>query len=528
MATADDGTFEVASLLPGTYKLRISGEGFVDAWYPAAGTAPARQAVDADEWVLTPSSDPAVDPATQASLDQFIRIRSSRVQPVEDAEPIEIVLDGQPATLVGILSAASGDLGTTPEVTAIKVRERSDDVSGDDASGQPTVQIDDEPVQGGAADAGGLPGSAASGDDPALPEAADSGVVDGDPQRFVAEVVGDTFTFTDLPAPGTYLVTISDPAEGYQPQSFQQEVNGGDNTVLNPVQLAASSGIITGKVVGSGAASAGLGDVTVTARSGDVAARVTTPTTGSVGNYEIRNLPTPGTYVVTFERDGFSSRTIAVELAAGATWPVEDIRLAGGNGIIVGTAVSAVDGAPLGGLSVSVEGDAFRSETSTLTSGAGAGGFRFEELPIPADCADPAVVAANCTYTVTISGDSLSTEAVTATFSSAGTETLGNITMSATISQVGGTVQVAGASAGGVSVTLSSGAAPTVAAPRITTTVAEPAGVFSFDEVPPGSYTLEFRRSDLVTRVILLRVRAGENVTLPITLTTVPPPMEVT
>ena len=33
-ATADDGTYTVAALLPGTYKLRFTAEGYDEVWYP--------------------------------------------------------------------------------------------------------------------------------------------------------------------------------------------------------------------------------------------------------------------------------------------------------------------------------------------------------------------------------------------------------------------------------------------------------------------------------------------------------------
>ena len=50
--TAEDGTYTLASLLPGTYKLRFTAEGYDELWYPAAATE-----AEAGEIELAPTGE---------------------------------------------------------------------------------------------------------------------------------------------------------------------------------------------------------------------------------------------------------------------------------------------------------------------------------------------------------------------------------------------------------------------------------------------------------------------------------------
>ena len=53
--------------------------------------------------------------------------------------------------------------------------------------------------------------------------------------------------------------------------------------------------------------------------------------------------------------------------------------------------------------------------------------------------------------------------------------------------------------------TLSDGTART----RVTTSASNPAGVYSFAGIAPGSYTAQFERLGYETKVVSLRVEAG-------------------
>ena len=51
-----------------------------------------------------------------------------------------------------------------------------------------------------------------------------------------------------------------------------------------------------------------LGGVTITAKANGKTVTSATPTTGAVGQFTIRNLPTPATYLLTFTLSGYGPR----------------------------------------------------------------------------------------------------------------------------------------------------------------------------------------------------------------------------
>ena len=56
-ATAEDGTYTLASLLPGSYKLRFTADGFDELWYPAAPTESAAGDVEVAPTAEVPDRD---------------------------------------------------------------------------------------------------------------------------------------------------------------------------------------------------------------------------------------------------------------------------------------------------------------------------------------------------------------------------------------------------------------------------------------------------------------------------------------
>jgi hypothetical protein len=424
-ATGDDGTFTLPSLLPGTYKFRVSGDGFGEVWFPNAASEAEADAVP--------------------------------VNPTEPTPNINVELTGALGSLTGQIELPP-DAGLIEfTVTATQVVEQS-------------------------------------GSDPALSPAPVS----------VTQVTTDgSIELNGLPTPATYTITVTGP--GFETQQFEQQLDGGDATALNTVVLSAAVGSISGTVLGDN--DAPLGGVTVSARSGDIEYEVTTPTTGNRGQFEIIGLATPETYVLTFELENYSSATLAVALVAGADNPGVIARLVGGSGSITGSAVDA-NGSPLGGVVVEVEGDGFVTETSTLTTSgadAPAGSFALSELPVPGD------------YTLTFSADGFQNESVAVTFSGAGTQSVGSVTMASATAQVSGTVLGSGSGVGGLTITLTDGLKP-----RSTTSATNPPGVFAFVDVPPGSYTLTFTDPSpaprFEDRVLLVRVTGGIDVSRTVTL----------
>src|SRR5690606_35062167 len=153
---------------------------------------------------------------------------------------------------------------------------------------------------------------------------------DDAPLTFTTEAAEDgSYTFVDLPAPGTYELTFT--AEGYEPVTITEHVVGGQERYATKVLLGAGTGQISGLVTDGNRPLGGV-EVSTTLGGDDVV--VGTPTIGQVGRFVIPGLATPGTYVVTFTKEGFSPRTVVVDLTAGEVRTDLEVVLAGGAGTV--------------------------------------------------------------------------------------------------------------------------------------------------------------------------------------------------
>ena len=411
--TAEDGTYALASLLPGTYLLRYTAEGFDELWYPGG---------------------PDAVTATPVEL-----------EPTGEVGDLDVEMTGQAGTLVGNVelpqSAAPGQVMT---VTVIQV-------------------VEEAPAEGG--------------------------VAPPPPVPMVQETTGPV-AFEGLVTPATYRVTVE--AAGFEPQSFDQEVGGGQTGVLNTVRLGAATGSISGTVRSSDGAP--LGNVKVTVTSGDIVKEATTPTAGNVGAFLVDGLDTPRTYVLTFETDGFSGQTIALDLAAGANRTGVDAVLTGGTGTITGQSTDAT-GAGLGGVKVTVTSGDFIADTATLTTGGagtGIGSYIVNDLPTPG------------VYAVTFALDGYVSETRSVGFLTPGLQPDVSVVMRRADATITGTVTQGGRPVVGAAVELSDGLNS-----RTTATASVPNGGFTFTGVAPGTYTITVSSSG-TRRIVLIQVAAGD------------------
>lgn len=166
-----------------------------------------------------------------------------------------------------------------------------------------------------------------------------------------------SYALPGLPAPATYELSFTSP--GYAATKVLTTVNGGEQRLQPSVVLSAGGGQISGTVTDGGGP---IGNVTVTTESGGEQVSVVTPTVGAVGAFTLGDLPTPGTYVLTFTADGHGSSTEIVDLAAGESRTDLAVRLAQGTGSVSGR-VTGPGGTKLGGVQVWVGG------SSTGTTG---------------------------------------------------------------------------------------------------------------------------------------------------------------
>jgi hypothetical protein len=235
--------------------------------------------------------------------------------------------------------------------------------------------------------------------------------------------------------------------------------------------------------------------VTVTIRSGTLEQESITPTTGNVGAFQIENLPTPNTYVLTFTKEGYSDTTIALDLAGGETRTGLHATLLGGSGTLNGT-ITDDDGAPLGGVAVTVSRGAVKATTTSLTAGdggAGVGSYRVADLPAPG------------VYTATFTLAGYLTETTTVTFVAPGEQPTIDLTMHRSTGTVRGRITVGGGGRAGLNLELSDGTTP-----RTTQTASSPSGGYEFSGVPPGAYMLRITGTGVAETVVLVDVAAGQ------------------
>lgn len=323
-----------------------------------------------------------------------------------------------------------------------------------------------------------------------------------DPLPPVLVTTADAFTIPDLVAPSTYEVRIERP--GFDTQITQVEVGGGQPVVLDTASLTAANGSISGRTVDG--AGRPLGGVTVVLRSGTLERTVTTPTIGAVGEFTLDGLETPRTYVLTFTLEGYTSATLALELAGGQNRPGLTATLVGGAGTVSGIARSST-GQLLGGVAVVVQGRGLQLDTSTLTTGGGATGTGSYSV---------AGLVAPGTYSITFSKAGYQTTTIGVNLTAAGPVGGLDVVLAPSTSAVSGVVQVDGVPRASLNVVLNDGTTT-----RSVVTAASPGGAYSFSNVGPGSYTLTISGSGIATHVVLIEVVRGIDLSKDVNLVSV-------
>ena len=241
-----------------------------------------------------------------------------------------------------------------------------------------------------------------------------------------------------------------------------------------------------------------LGGVTISANANGKTVTSATPTTGSVGQFTIPNLTTPATYLLTFTLPGFGTQTQAVQLGPGQDVTNLAIILVGGAGQVSGTA-SAPSGAPLGGVTVTVNGNG--PSTETLTGGS-VGSYLLSGLATPG------------AYTLTFSLAGYVSQTVGVTLASSGSATAVNVTLPLSNGSITGTVSSPSSTPlVGVAVSVTDGA--TV---RTTTTASTPPGGFALTGLPPETYSVTFSATGYVSQTAEVPLAPGGSPTLNIVL----------
>lgn len=314
----------------------------------------------------------------------------------------------------------------------------------------------------------------------------------------VATVTTDSsghYTIANLPAPGVYDLSFASP--GYRVGSDSEQVGGGEQHTANTIDLSAANGSISGTVT-DGANP--LGGVTITAAANGQTFTSATPTTGTVGQFSLANLPSPATYLLTFTKTGFGTKTIAQALAPGQSLTNLAVAMAGGAGQVSGL-VTSPTGAPLGGVSVTVNGAATPLTTQTLTAGQ-VGSYQVSGLATPG------------AYTLTFSLAGYSSQTVGVNLGSGGSASAINVVLPVFAGSLTGTVTAAGGGPlAGAAVAVTDGV--TI---QTTVTTSSPPGGFSVAGLTPGSYSVTVSLTGYISQTALVQVQPGQAASLLITL----------
>jgi hypothetical protein len=230
--------------------------------------------------------------------------------------------------------------------------------------------------------------------------------------------------------------------------------------------------------------------------SGEVDLTTATPTSGAVGRFSLSGLPTPGTYLITFNREGYGGETVAVDLGPGEIRSDLDVALVRGTGAISGR-VTSTSGGGLGDVSITVSGNGTTTNTSSLTAG-GIGNYAVGGLSTPGR------------YTLTFAREGFATATVAVDLGPSGLASGVNVALAPTTATVRGNVSSRCTFEGitGVSITATNGEVD------VTTSAASgPAGDYIITGLVPGSYAITYEADGFPTETILVIVDPGAALT---------------
>jgi hypothetical protein len=315
----------------------------------------------------------------------------------------------------------------------------------------------------------------------------------------VREVSADgtgQYVVSNLPTPGVYELTVV--SGQYRPATIVTRLGGGERRLEAEVRLSAGTGSVGGLVTDD--AGKPLGGVAIKVQSGDKELATATPTAGPVGTYRLNDLPTPGTYLLSFTAEGYGTEILAVDLGPGASRSNLDVKMTRGTGSISGV-VADEDGNPLGDVAVSVNGPTGTVQTATLTTG-NVGRYGVSGLATPGR------------YTLTFVKPGYTTTTVDVNLARTGSAPNTNVTMATRSAVLKGTISGTGNHPlPGASITVSDGTTE-----RTTIAATTPAGAYELVGLLPGSYSVTVQAPGHQTATILVELTPGDTIVRDITL----------
>lgn len=378
----------------------------------------------------------------------FADVDPVTVESGADLDGLAIALEGSPGTVGGVV------LGDEVEGAIVSVRLPAETFEGQDAEPTPTE------VASVAVDATGQ------------------------------------FVLPDLPTPATYEIAVD--KEGFATQTAIVNLDAGEARDDIELVLRVGDGVIAGSVVGRDGGPVPNATVSVTDGTNSVSTR-TLSGGGGTGTFELRDLPTPGTYSVEVGAEGHGSESLTVALEEGQQ--VEDLRvvLTASVGALSGT-VTSTGGVPLGGVQVAVEGGDVTRSTTSLSMGE-PGRWTVQRLPVPGE------------YTLRFSAPGYVTQATSVELLAGPDAVRDDLSVQlvpAHASVSGRVMDTDGTPIGGVAITLTGQGVE-----RRTVSSDRPPGEYRFSTLPPGAYTITYARPGSRPQTQLVDLSAGESFPAP-------------
>jgi len=385
-ATQADGTYQISGLFPGPYLLRLSAQGFVTSYYPNAPTAAAAKTLTAHANQINAGGNAIVTgkPATITGkvdpgdiTNAVTTTVSVRLLAQRDGQNITIpdvtTKAGQPYNTFTIPKLpAPGTYQLTFTTPGYQVSTMQTTVTGGAERFESTVVLDAGNVQ--------ISGTVTDGSKP-LGGAKVTTTVAGQQIVTGTPTTGDVghFVIANLPTPATYVITVSKDGYGQVSQVIDLAPNKPQNNLA--IALSAGSGVVSGRLVD--AAGVGVGGAGVTVGGIADPPSTVTLTDGAVGTFRLTGLPAPGSYTLTFTKDGYADQTVPVTLTADKALTPITVTMSRSVGSITG-AVTDVAGQGLPGVTVTAT-DGQRS-WPVITTGSGQGGAlgRYTVAGLPA------------------------------------------------------------------------------------------------------------------------------------------------
>ncbi len=363
-ASASNGSWSIPGLMPGSYLVELSAQGYRTVWYPSASSAAGAKQVPVSAAAGTSGLhvDIAGDPGSITGT----------VRTIQSPPPTVTVtvLPKQGATTTPIATVTTNAQGSysIPNLPTPGTYDLSFSAPGYH------VGTDTEVLSGGQHDiantvvltaaAGSISGTVTAGSVP-LGGVTVTAAANGDTFATATPTSGQVgaFTLANLPSPATYLLTFR--ASGYGTDTVAEQLGPGQNLTGLAVSLVGGAGQVSGTV--SDPSGQPLGGVTVTVTGASTPLSTETLTAGQVGTYQLSGLPVPSDVTLTFSLAGYQSVTVPVQLGASGSASGIDATLTPADGTLTGT-VTSTSGSPLAGTDVSVTSGATTITTHSTSS----------------------------------------------------------------------------------------------------------------------------------------------------------------